>query len=141
MRAVIRREDVLRNPRLWVPVSIVMLVAAWNIYISLNDDGLVTGWVVDEAGSPLAGVTVEMQGAGTVGSRTLQRAVTGRNGSFRFAGHGQHRFRLQARDAHDRPGTSVEIRLYFRNQNFIMDSPLRLPMMAAVRSANDGVTQ
>lgn len=141
MTAVIRRESLLRNPRLWVGLSMVMLVAAWNFHISLNDDGLVRGWVVDEAGSPLAGVTVEMQGAGTVGSRTLQRAVTGRDGHFHFADHGQHRFRLQARDADDRPGTSVEIRLHFRNQNFIMDSPLQLPTMAAVDSGNDGHTQ
>lgn len=141
MRIFFWRSGLLGDPRMWVIAAIAVLVIAWNAYVEFNDDGVVRGKVIDAGGLPVAGANVVMYAAGTVGSQPLRRVRTKQDGSFEFIGHGQHHFRLQATDVANRPGDSVDVRLYFRNQNLKIDLPLRLPEATEVQGSQDGFSR
>ena len=41
-----------------VPLALLIVVAAWNVYIAFNDHGIVEGEVLDRTGAPVAGASV-----------------------------------------------------------------------------------
>ena len=41
-----------------VPLALLAIVVAWNVYIAFNDHGIIEGEVRDKAGTPVAGATV-----------------------------------------------------------------------------------
>lgn len=116
----------LRAPRFVGLVACVVLVAGWNLFVVLNDDGIVVGRVVDADGAPVAGASVVMYEAGLLVSSPRQQTSAAADGTFRFADHGQHHFRLEASATGFGRSAPMTVRLYFRNQNTALDEPLRV---------------
>lgn len=117
---------VLANRYVAVGGLLGALTLAWNVYVGLHSDGIVTGRVVGSDGVAAAGATV------TLFERTLTTlepratAVTGADGAFRFTGQAAHHFVLVA--AKDGAGASprTAFRRYFRGQRVALREALRL---------------
>lgn len=105
---------------------VLLLVAAWNVFVAFSDDGILTGKVVDEVDRPVSGATVLMFEAGLLMNVPRMRAVTDQFGHFRFVGHGLHHLQLRAVKAGVGESGAVSVRLYFKNQNYMLDQPLQI---------------
>lgn len=106
--------------------GLAIAVAAWNLYVSLNDDGILVGRVVGPDGRPVAGAAVGLWQQKFVSMALVAETATDEGGGFRFAGHGQHYPFLKAEKAGLGESARVGVRLYFRDQNRVLDEPLRL---------------
>ena len=49
---------ILRHRFVAVPLALVLLVIGWNIHVAANNQGIVTGSVLDANGRPVAGAEV-----------------------------------------------------------------------------------
>jgi hypothetical protein len=106
--------------------SIVLLVGIWNIYVALNNDGIITGKVVGVDNNPVAGATVVLNEKNLLVTIAKARAITNESGEFRFTNHNLYRLYLEAfKEGHGRT-PPLEFRLYFKRQNIFIDKPLRL---------------
>ena len=107
-----------------VPLCIALVAAAWNGYVSLHDGGLVRGMVVGPDGRPVAGATVRMMEKNFTTNSDKGATQTRADGSFEFTDNRSHNIQLRA----ELPGLGrteqLVIRLYFRAQNVILDTPL-----------------
>ena len=108
-----------------VPLTIVVLVGAWNVYVSLHDHGLLAGRVVDVAGRPMAGATVILFTHDFVTQVERARTATDASGAFRFDHNDSHLVQLQAQDG-NQSSRRVTIRLWFRAQDRMLRKPLVL---------------
>ncbi len=106
--------------------AIALLVAVWNLYVALNDGGLITGRVVGPDDRPVAGASVVLSERTLLVSAVRARTTSDANGLFRFTGHTLYHLYLEA--SKDGVGRMPprEFRLYFRGQNLILRQPLRL---------------
>lgn len=66
--------------RIFIPLLVILLLTPL-VFSQSKETGAITGTVVDEAGSPLPGVTVTISGSTLMGARTY---VTDARGVFRF---------------------------------------------------------
>ena len=103
-----------------------LLAAGWNTWVTLHDDGIVRGQVLEADGRPAAGATVTFWEKTLT---TLERRATTQtqpDGRFLFVGQVAHHFALLAEkpDAGASPRTLY--RRYFRGQNLVLAEPLRL---------------
>lgn len=105
---------------------IAAAVSAWNIYVARHDDGLLGGYVLGADGAPAAGVEVVLSEQTIVSLTPLMRTVTDAQGRFRFSGHDRHHVVLTAGGAGLGESARYPVRLYFRNQNRELETPLRL---------------
>jgi hypothetical protein len=108
-----------------VPTAILLVVIGWNIHVARNATGEVRGRVVDAAGRPVAGATVQIFERAFVVNTERQRATTDADGAFRFAGNASHAVQLQA-EAHGATSDRVTLRLLFRAQDADLPAPLVL---------------
>ena len=106
--------------------AITLAVLLWNLYVIANDDGILTGVVVGPDDAPVEGARVVLSERTIVSLEPIAETVTDAAGRFRFEKHDRHHVVLTA--AKDGLGDSgrIEVRLYFRNQNKELESPLRL---------------
>jgi hypothetical protein len=104
---------------------IVVLVGAWNVYVSLHDHGLLAGRVVDAAGRPMAGATVILFTHDFVTQVEKARTATDASGAFRFNNKDSHLVQLQAQDG-NQSSRRITIRLWFRAQDQVLRKPLVL---------------
>jgi hypothetical protein len=106
--------------------AIAIVVVLWNVYVAWHDDGILAGTVVGPDGRPVQGAEVVLSERTIVSLEPIAETVTDDGGWFQFARHDRHRVVLTAR----KPGVGnsgrLEVRLYFRNQNFELDEPLQL---------------
>ena len=109
-----------------VPLVLVLLVAAWNIHVAANNQGIVTGTVQDSSGRPLAGAEVIFFERDFVNYQEKLRATTDASGRYRFDGVQTHIGQLEARLADGRRSDRQPLRLWFRAQNREAD-PLVVP--------------
>ena len=100
-----------------VPLVLVAVVAAWNVYISLNDHGIIEGEVRDPSGAPVAGATVIFFERNFIYYEEKQRATTDARGLFRFTDMKTHIGQLEARTADGRKSDRRQLRLWFRSQD------------------------
>ena len=100
-----------------VPLALVIIVAAWNVYISFNDHGIIEGEVVDRAGAPMAGATVVLFERNFIYYEEKQRAVTDARGHYRFTDMKTHVGQLEARADDGRKSERRQLRLWFRSQD------------------------
>jgi hypothetical protein len=100
-----------------VPLALLVIVAAWNVYIAFNDHGIIEGKVEDRAGAPVAGATVVFFERNFVYYEEKQRAVTDAQGLYRFTGMKVHVGQLEARTADGRQSERRQLRLWFRSQD------------------------
>jgi len=100
--------------------------AAWNVYVVLNDDGTISGRVVDGAGNPVEGAKVTLSERSLLVARPRGQTVTDAEGQFAFTGHRLHRLYLEASKEGAGRGSQREYRLYFKGQNLELEEPLQL---------------
>jgi hypothetical protein len=106
--------------------ALALVVVLWNLYVAYHDDGILAGTVVGPAGRPVPGAEVVLSERTIVSLEPIAETVTDDAGHFEFARHDRHRVVLTA----SKPGVGasgrLEVRLYFRNQNRLLDEPLQL---------------
>lgn len=107
--------------------SIAIAAALWNIYVALNDDGIIRGRVVDAGGAPVEGARVMLSERSLLVARPRGQTVTDAEGRFAFQGHELHRLYLEASKEGAGRARQREYRLYFKGQNLELEEPLRLP--------------
>lgn len=108
-----------------VPLLLAVVIAGWNLYVSLHDHGLLAGHVVNASGAPVAGATVVLFTHDFVTQVEKARTTTDADGAFRFAHNDSHLVQLQAQDA-GAASSRITIRLWFRAQDRVLRTPLRL---------------
>jgi hypothetical protein len=102
------------------------LVAGWNVWVALHDDGIVRGRVVQADGRPAAGAAVSLWEKTLTTLEPRATTQTGPDGSFVFTGQAAHHFALQAEQRGLGASPRTLYRRYFRGQNLVLDEPLRL---------------
>jgi len=116
----------LLNRFVLVPAAIAVAIAAWNVYVSTHNHGVVAGRVVDATGQPVAGATVVLWVLNFTTYVEKTRATTGSTGRFVITDNDSHNIRLAA----EKPGIGrsarVPVRLYFRAQDIELREPLIL---------------
>ena len=100
-----------------VPLALLAVVVAWNVYIAFNDHGIIEGEVVDRAGKPVAGATVTFFERNFIYYEEKQRAVTDAQGAYRFTDMKIHVGQLEARTPDGRKSERRQLRLWFRSQD------------------------
>ncbi len=108
-----------------VPAVLLLVVIGWNIHVARNATGEVRGRVVDAAGQPVSGATVQLFERAFVVNTEKQRTATGPQGYFRFHGNTSHAVQLQA-EAPAGKSERVTLRLLFRAQDAELPAPLVL---------------
>ena len=105
---------------------IAVVVVAWNLYVRAHDDGILEGRVVDADGRPVEGAKVVLSERTIVSLAPIAETVTDRDGGFRFNGHDRHALVLTVEKPELGQSGRIEVRLYFRNQNRRLRSPVVL---------------
>jgi hypothetical protein len=106
--------------------SVAIAALAWNVYVVLNNDGIIRGAVVDDAGNPVEGARVTLSERTLLVARPRGETVTDAAGHFSFVGHNLYRLYLDAAKTGVGRIGQQEYRLYFKGQNLHLDAPLRL---------------
>jgi hypothetical protein len=107
----------LRHRFVAVPLALVAIVLAWNVYIAFNDHGILEGQVLDRAGKPVAGATVIFFERNFVYYQEKARTTTDATGDFRFTGLQHHIGQLEAVTDDGRRSDRRQVRLWFRAQD------------------------
>ncbi len=108
------------------PVALAVVVALWNGYVGLHDDGIVRGRVLGPAGEPVAGATVRMLEQNFTTNSERGTTTTKADGSFEFTDNRSHSIVLRAEKSGVGRSEQRSVRLYFRAQNVMLKAPLRL---------------
>lgn len=107
----------LRHRFVAVPLALAMVVAGWNVYVALHDDGIIEGEVRDRAGTPVAGAEVVFFERNFINYQEARRMMSDASGAYRFDGMKVHVGQLEARHADGRRSERRQLRLWFRAQN------------------------
>lgn len=105
---------------------IAVVVVAWNLYVQAHDDGILEGRVIDASGQPVEGAKVVLSERTIVSLAPIAETETDGNGGFRFSGHDRHALVLTVEKPELGQSGRIEVRLYFRNQNRRLRSPVVL---------------
>ena len=116
----------LRNRYTLTLGSIAALAISWNIYVALNNDGIITGRAVTADQQPVGGATVVLSERSLLVAVPKGRATTNEKGEFRFTGHTLHHLYLEAHKEGGGRMPPKEFRLYFKGQNLFLEKPLVL---------------
>jgi hypothetical protein len=116
----------LRNRYTLTLGSIAALVVAWNLYVALNNDGIIAGRVVTAAQQPVSGATVLLSEKTLLVAVPKGTATTNEKGEFRFTGHTLYHLYLEAYKEGVGRMPPKEFRLYFKGQNLFLQKPLVL---------------
>jgi hypothetical protein len=116
----------LRNRYTLTLGSIALLAVSWNIYVALNNDGIITGRVVAADRTPVDGATVILSERSLLVAVTKGRTLTDARGEFAFTGHTFHHLYLEAHKEGVGRMPPGEFRLYFKGQNLFIGQPLVL---------------
>ncbi|MGD9881261.1 MAG: carboxypeptidase-like regulatory domain-containing protein [Reyranella sp.] len=107
----------LRHRFVAVPLTLVAIVLAWNIYIAFNDNGILEGQVRDRSGAPVPGATVIFFERNFIYYEEKVRTTTDARGDFRFTGLAVHVGQLEAVTDDGRRSDRRQVRLWFRAQD------------------------
>lgn len=129
-RGMKRLWPILSHRFIAVPLAIALIVVGWNIYVSLNANGLVAGSVVDASGRPVAGAVVTLYRLNFITEVESARTKTNREGRFRFTRNHSHLIELQASLPALGASPRVTVHLWFRAQDRVLARPLRLQRSA-----------
>jgi hypothetical protein len=109
-----------------VLVSLGLAVAAWNVYVSLHDNGVVAGRVVDTEGRPVEGATVVLWVLNFTTYVEKTRATTDAAGRFVIHGNDSHNIQLAAEKPSAGRSPRIPVRLYFQGEDVTLPAPLVL---------------
>ena len=112
---------VLGHRFVWVPLALGIAVAAWNVHVALDADGVIEGVVRDAAGGPVAGADVLFFERNFVNYQEKQRATTDEAGAYRFTGMQVHIGQLEARAPDGGRSERRQLRLWFRAQHTLAE--------------------
>jgi hypothetical protein len=115
----------LINRFVLVPSLLVLIAIVWNFWVFTHNHGLVSGRVVDAAGTPVAGAEVKLWVFNFVTFNERASTQTRTDGSFEFTDNPSHNIQLSA----EKPGmgrSRIPVRLYFRSEDIALTQPLRL---------------
>ena len=108
-----------------VPGAMLAFTLGWLMYVNAHNHGIVEGKVVDAAGQPVAGATVQLFERGFVTHQERGRTTADEQGVFRFADNRSHSIQLEA----EVPGMGRTdrrvLRLWFAAQDAQLAEPLR----------------
>ena len=116
----------LRNRYTLTLGSIAALVVSWNIYVALNNNGIIAGREVRADQQPVGGATVVLSERSLLVAVPKGRATTDERGEFRFTGHTLHHLYHEAHKEGVGRMPPREFRLYFKGQNLFIEKPLVL---------------
>jgi len=114
------------NRFVFVLVSLGLAVAAWNVYVSLHDHGVVAGRVVDNEGRPVEGATVVLWVLNFTTYVERTRATTDAAGRFVIHGNDSHNIQLAAQKPSVGRSPRIPVRLYFQAEDVTLPAPLVL---------------
>jgi len=102
-----------------------IVTLAWVAYVGSHNHGIVEGRVVDAAGQPVAGASVQLFERGFVTHQERGRTTSDAQGAFRFTDNRSHSIQLEAAA----PGLGRTerriLRLWFAAQDAKIAEPLR----------------
>ena len=108
-----------------VPGGMFIVTLAWVAYVGSHNHGIVEGHVVDAAGQPVAGASVQLFERGFVTHQERGRTTSDAQGAFRFTDNRSHSIQLEAAA----PGLGRTerriLRLWFAAQDAKIAEPLR----------------
>lgn len=106
--------------------AVVLALLIWIIHVRLNDDGVVSGVVLTQAGDPVQGATVQLREQ-TLNLVKEPRAVkTDEQGRFEFTDIDIIEFVISAKLEGVGASDRQRYHLYFMRQNFELPEPLIL---------------
>ena len=104
-----------------------LAIAVWSIYVRANDDGIITGLVVDQNGRGLAGAEVLLQKKGYDILDEPIVTTTDKNGYFIYEDIAMLEFVISAeKKGYGAEGERVSYHRYFMKHNFELPAPIRL---------------
>lgn len=121
-----RARALLLNRYTLTLASIALVVLLWNLWVARHDDGILEGRVVGPDGAPVEGAEILLAERGVVSLAPLARTTSGPDGRFRFLRHDRHALALTASKEGVGRSPRLEVRLWFKNQNRVLEEPLRL---------------
>ena len=108
-----------------VPGGTIIVTLVWLAYVGGHNHGIVEGRVVDAAGQPVAGASVQLFERGFVTHQERGRTTSDAQGAFRFTDNRSHSIQLEAAA----PGLGRTdrriLRLWFAGQDAKIAEPLR----------------
>lgn len=104
----------------------IAIAILWNIFVILNDSGILNGRVVDRNNQPIGNARVVLSEKTLLVTAPQDEVVTDAEGYFRFEGHRLYHLYLEASKKDLGSSSSQEIRLYFKGQNKTLKEPLVL---------------
>ena len=99
-----------------MPLALVAIVVAWNVYIAFNDHGIIEGEVRDKAARRWPAPRSSSSSA-TSSITRRSSATTDAQGVYRFTDMKTHVGQLEARTADGRKSERRQLRLWFRSQD------------------------
>jgi len=91
-----------------------------------NDNGILSGRVVDQKNQPIANARVILSEKTLLVTAPRDEVTSDQQGFFRFEGHRLYHLYLEASKGDLSLSSSREVRLYFRGQNKTLKKPLVL---------------
>lgn len=108
---------ILRHRFVAVPLGLFVVALGWNIYVGMNDGGIIAGTVVDTSGRPIAGARVVFFERSMLNYVEQRSVTTDAQGAWRFDGMAVHIGQIEARLPDGRSSERRQLRLWFRAQN------------------------
>ena len=81
---------ILRHRFVAVPLLLAGVALVWNIYVAMNNGGIIEGTVIDPGGRPVPGATVLFFERSMLNYVEQRQAVADAQGRFRFEGMKVH---------------------------------------------------
>jgi hypothetical protein len=107
-------------------VAVVLALAIWIVHVRLNDDGIVSGVVLNEEGEPVAGATVQIREQTLNLLKEPRTEQTDEQGHFVFKDIEMIEFVISAKLEGVGASARPRYHLYFMRQNFELPEPLVL---------------
>jgi hypothetical protein len=107
-------------------VAVVLALAIWIVHVRLNDDGIVSGVVLNEEGEPVAGATVQIREQTLNLLKEPRTEQTDEQGRFVFKDIEMIEFVISAKLEGVGASARPRYHLYFMRQNFELPEPLVL---------------
>jgi hypothetical protein len=107
-----------------VPGGMGIVTLVWLAYVAGHNHGIVEGRVVDAAGQPVGGASVQLFERGFVTHQERGRTTSDAQGVFRFTDNRSHSIQLEAETPNLGRTDRRVVRLWFAAQDVKLAKPL-----------------